>query len=227
MSLQADESSGRLLDFNYRRTASLAGIRIDKKRGEDMRHFPIEKARLQVVIPFLYTGILVLVCYGWILDRSAPLAVTLIFLFLLGLLLNGSFNAMSTMLVDLFPERPATATAANNLVRCLMGAAGTAVILTMVEAMGRGWCFTFIAAVVFVTSPMVWALLKWGPGWREERRVRVEKKKSGADGRVNGNKEGAMSEATTEEKEMGTGTQNIGMEQEEKKGKEKEKETET
>ena len=81
---------------------------------------------------------------------------------------------MSTMLVDLFPERPATATAANNLVRCLMGAAGTAVILQMVEGMGRGWCFTFIAGVVLVASPMIWALLRWGPGWREERRVRKE-----------------------------------------------------
>ena len=149
-----------------------------------MRRFPIEKARLQVALPPLYLGLMALLCYGWILEKSAPLAVTIIFIFLMGVLLNSSFNTMSTMLVDLFPERPATATAANNLVRCFMGAAGTAVILLMIQGMGRGWCFTFLAALVFVTSPMLWALLEWGPAWREQRSAKIEakaKEKSVAD----------------------------------------------
>ena len=55
-----------------------------------------------------------------------------------------------------------------------MGAAGTAVIIQMIQGMGRGWCFTFVAAVAFFTSPLLWAELKWGPKWREERRVRQE-----------------------------------------------------
>ena len=82
---------------------------------------------------------------------------------------------MSTMLVDLYPMSPATATAANNLVRCLMGAAGTAVIIQMIEGMGRGWCFTFVAAVIFFTSPLLWVELKWGPKWREDRRAKMER----------------------------------------------------
>ena len=95
--------------------------------------------------------------------------------------LNGFTNSeipkvMSTMLVDLYPSSPATATAANNLVRCLMGAAGTAVIIQMINGMGRGWCFTFIAAVIFFTSPLLWVEMKWGPKWREQRRVRMEKR---------------------------------------------------
>ena len=90
---------------------------------------------------------------------------------------NANFKIikMSTMLVDLYPMSPATATAANNLVRCLMGAAGTAVIIQMIDGMGRGWCFTFIAAVIFFTSPLLWVELKWGPKWREARREKVER----------------------------------------------------
>ena len=42
--------------------------------------------------------------------------------------------------------------------------------------MGRGWCFTFIAGVIFVTSPLLWVEVRWGPQWREERRVRLERK---------------------------------------------------
>lgn len=166
---------GRLMDMNYKRVAKSAGFRIDIKRGDDMRNFPLEKARIQVFIIPLYFGIAAILCWGWVLERNAPLAAPLVLSFIIGLCLTGSFNVMSTMLIDLYPLSPATATAANNLVRCLMGAAGTAVIIQMINGMGRGWCFTFIAAIIFFTSPLLWAELKWGPKWREQRRVRVEK----------------------------------------------------
>ena len=163
------------MDVNYKRVARQAGFRIDIKRGDDMRHFPLEKARLQVFIIPLYLSIAGILCWGWVLEENAPLAVPLVLSFIIGLCITGSFNVMSTMLVELYPMSPATATAANNLVRCWMGAAGTAVISQMIDAMGRGWCFTFIAAVVFFTSPLLWAELKWGLKWREERRVRIQK----------------------------------------------------
>ena len=162
------------MDINYRRVAKQAGFKIDIKRGDDMRHFPLEKARIQVFIVPLYVGIAAISCWGWVLERNAPLAAPCVLSFFIGLCLTGSFNVMSTMLVDLYPLSPATATAANNLVRCLMGAAGTAVINQMIQGMGRGWCFTFIAAVIFFTSPLLWAESKWGPKWREERRMRIE-----------------------------------------------------
>lgn len=165
---------GRLMDVNYRRVARRAGLSVDLKRGDDMRYFPIEKARIQVFIMPLYLGIACVLCWGWVLEHEAPLAAPLVLSFLIGLTLTGSFNVLSTLLVDLYPLSPATATAANNLVRCLMGAAGTAVIIQMINGMGRGWCFTFIAAVVLFASPMLWAEMRWGPQWREERRVRIE-----------------------------------------------------
>ena len=166
---------GLLLDWNYRRVAKQAGITVDRKRGDDMRYFPIEKARIQIIWPMLYVGIAAILCYGWAMEQRARLAAPLVLQFIIGLCLTGSFNVMSTMLIDLYPLSPSTATAANNLVRCLMGAAGTAVIIQMIDGMGKGWCFTFIAAVVFFTSPMLWVLMKRGPKWREERRIRVEK----------------------------------------------------
>ena len=166
---------GRLMDVNYRRVAKNAGFHVDIKRGDDMRHFPLEKARIQVFIIPLYFGIACILCWGWVLEQNAPLAAPLVLSFIIGLCLTGAFNVMSTMLVDLYPSSPATATAANNLVRCLLGAAGTAVIIQMIDGMGRGWCFTFIAAVIFFTSPLLWAELKCGPRWREERRVRMER----------------------------------------------------
>ncbi|KAF2637483.1 MFS general substrate transporter [Massarina eburnea CBS 473.64] len=166
----APMTSGKLMDFNYRRLARKGGFPIDKKRGNDMKDFPLEKARLQVAAPQLLIGTAAVLCYGWILEKEPSLAAPLAMHFLIGLCLTGAFNCMSVMLVDYYPLSPATATAANNLVRCLVGAAGTGIINIMIESMGRGWCFTFIAGVVAVMSPILWILLKWGPKWREERR---------------------------------------------------------
>ena len=165
---------GKLIDINYKRVAKTNNITIDRKRGDDLRNFPIEKARVQVMSPLLAMGIGALVAYGWVLQCEAHLAVPLVLQFVIGLCLVGNYNVMCVMLVDLYPESPATVTAANNLVRCLLGAAGTAIIIQMIEAMGRGWCFTFIGAVLMLASPMLWVEVQRGPGWREERRARVE-----------------------------------------------------
>lgn len=168
---------GKLLDWNFRRVAKQAGLPIDRKRATDLKDFPLEKARVQVTWPLVLIGALCLLCYGWVLEQNANLAAPLVLQFIMGLTLTGAFNCNGVMLVDLYPMSPSTATAANNLVRCFLGAGGTALILIMIEKMGRGWCFTFIALVVLACLPILWVLQKWGPGWREERRVRLESRR--------------------------------------------------
>lgn len=169
------------MDINYRRCAKIAGFKIDIKRGDNLQNFPLEKARIQVIWLLLYPGIAATLAYGWAIEKNAHLGAPLVLQFIIGLSFTGSFNVMSTMLVDLYPYSPATATAANNLVRCLMGAAGTAIIIQMIDGMGRAWCFTFVAAVVFVASPLLWVESKWGPKWREDRRLRIENRKQEAE----------------------------------------------
>ncbi|KAK0650386.1 Quinidine resistance protein 1 [Lasiodiplodia hormozganensis] len=166
--------NGRLLDWNYRRTAARIGMTIDRKRGDDLRSFPIERARIEVAAPLLAVGLASLTAYGWVMDAETRLAAPLVLFFLIGLTLTGTFNVLNLMLVDFYPLSPATATAANNLVRCLMGAGGSAVVILMIKKMGRGWCFTFHALVVLAASPILWVLIKKGPGWREKRRVKAE-----------------------------------------------------
>ena len=145
------------MDINYKRIAKKekVGFRVDVKGGDDMRSFPIEKARIQVFIVPLYLGIATILYWEWVLEQNAPLAAPVVLSFIIGFCLTAGFNVMSTMLVDLYLLSPATATAANKLVRCLMGAAGTAVIIQMIDGMGLGWCFSLIAAILFLTSPLL------------------------------------------------------------------------
>ena len=168
------------MDWNYRRVAKKENFQIDRKRGDNLKDFPLERARLTVAVPLLVVGVVSLLVYGWLLEIETSLAGPLVLHFLMGLSLTGAFNCMSVMIIDYYPTSPATATAANNLVRCLVGAGGTAVITIMIDSMGRGWCFTFIAGVVAAASPILWVLLKWGPKWREERRVQLEEKQHNA-----------------------------------------------
>jgi len=164
--------NGKMLDRNYKRVARLIGFTIDRKHGDDLRHFPIERARIEIIWPMLAVGLSSILCYGWVLQQNANLAAPLVLTFLIGFCVNGSFNILGTLLVDLYPESPATATAANNLVRCFMGAGGTGIVSIMVDRMGRGWCYTFIALVCAAAMPLLLIELKWGPKWREERMVR-------------------------------------------------------
>ena len=170
----APQLSGKLMDFNFRRHARKIGYVIVKGKANDLRNFPLERVRIEVAMPMIILGDAALLCYGWVMQVETSLAAPLVLMFIIGLTMTSAFNSMSVMLVDLYPLSPATATAANNLVRCLMGAGATAVIIYMIESMGRGWCFTFVAAVVAGLSPILWVLDRWGPKWREARRVRIE-----------------------------------------------------
>lgn len=169
--------NGRLLDWNYRRTATRLGFPIDRKKGDDIRTFPIEKTRLQTFFPLMSVGILTYLPYGWVLQRRAPLVAPLILQFIIGFSFVAALNTLNTLIVDLFPDRSATASAANNLVRCWLGAVGAALIDQMLRGMGGGWCFTFLGLVMAVGLGFVLLEGKYGMEWREQRRVKMEKKR--------------------------------------------------
>ncbi|KAK1759157.1 putative transporter AQR1 [Echria macrotheca] len=167
---------GHLLDFNYRRTARRIGLTIDRRRGDDLSRFPIERARIEPLYPFLVVGVASTIAYGWVLQARTHLAAVLVLLYIIGLCITGSFSILNTLVVDVYPHAPATAIAANNLVRCLFGAGGTAIVEPMLLAMGQGWTFTFWALTLVVFSPVLVVLSRMGPRFREERRARMERR---------------------------------------------------
>lgn len=167
--------NGKFLDYNYRRIAKRLGFPLVKNRHTDLRNFPIEKARLEIAFPLILISSSAVIAFGWCLNYGTHIAAPTIILFILGLSLTASFNTVSTLLVDIYPNTAAAATASNNFVRCLLGAGATAVLVPMLDAMGIGWCFTFIAFVMMLfTIPLLLAVIRFGPKWREERRVKQE-----------------------------------------------------
>lgn len=165
--------NGQLLDRNFRRIAKKLSFPLTKGRQSDLATFPIEKARLQIAIPAAYLACVSMLTYGWTLAFDGPLAVALVLLFSCSLTMTATFNVSSTLLVDFYPHASATATAANNLVRCSLGAGATALIVPMIDGMGCGWCFTFLSLCMVVASPMLWSVFFHGQRWRQERGGRV------------------------------------------------------
>jgi hypothetical protein len=146
--------------------------------GDDLAKFPIERARIDIVWPLIYVGALATIGFGWAAETETHLAVLLTLTFIMALFLTACYNSMNLLLVDLYPNSPSTASAANNLTRCLMAAGGSAVIEPMIRAMGAGWAYTLVGLVSISLSPMLYVVTRYGPRWREERSVRLAKEKA-------------------------------------------------
>ncbi|TRX93526.1 hypothetical protein FHL15_005498 [Xylaria flabelliformis] len=160
---------GPLANWNYRRHCRMLNLPYDRSRQQNMAGFPIEQARLQISLPFLAVFTAVLIGFGWSVEAKAPLAVEIVLLFLQGVTLVGFSNLLSTLIVDINPGAAGSATAANNLTRCLVGAGASAFINPLMTAVGAGWAFTIIALSYVVFFPALWLVLKNGVKWRQEK----------------------------------------------------------
>ena len=157
---------------------------IKKGKQQDLTNFPIEVVRFQVVIPGHIVGTLAVIVYGWTLKFKTHIAGPEIALFFIGWGVSTSFNLTNTLLIDLHRDKPATATAAVNLVRCLLSAAGAAAIIPMCDAMNPGWAFTLLASIYAVYILVVFWIMKKGMGWRAqtaEKKKRKEEERAAAE----------------------------------------------
>lgn len=94
------------------------------------------------------------------------------------------------LMVDIYPGKRATAAAANNIVRCLLGAAASAAILPMSNAMGNGWAYTVLALLFVLSAGGPLAAMRCGIEWRKAKQEKHERK-------------GQIAEATSMRKEDG------------------------
>lgn len=79
-------------------------------------------------------------------------------------------SLIGTLLVDIFPEKPATANAASNLARCWVGAVAAAVLDYMFEGMGWGWTFVVFAVLPLAFMPMLGLEYRRGLEWRKAKK---------------------------------------------------------
>jgi MFS family permease len=62
--------NGRLMNWNYKCVAEGMGLEIDRQRGDDLKKFPIEKARLRFMTYLHFAHLIVLAGYGWMMQKQ-------------------------------------------------------------------------------------------------------------------------------------------------------------
>lgn len=158
---------GRAMTWNYKRHCVLAGIPFDRSRQTDMTNFPIERVRLEIGLPLMVLTGVCLIAWGWAVHFHAHLAVLCVIMVLLGVGLIGMSNATNVLLVDMHPGKAGTATAANNLTRCLIGAGATAAIVPLQRAIGVGKAFSIVGSLYFICLTPLALLAVKGMKWRQ------------------------------------------------------------
>ncbi|KAK5652219.1 hypothetical protein OQA88_10716 [Cercophora sp. LCS_1] len=169
---------GPLINFNYRRHAAKIGVAVDKTRQTDLSEFPVERARLEVGMPLMVLTAAVTVAWGWAIQFKAHIAVLCVLQFLTGLGLAGFNQTVNVLIVDIYPGKAGAAVAANNLTRCLVGAAATALIVPMERGMGAGGAYTLIGGLFVIFAPTLVMVMRRGIRWRRELREREDKAKA-------------------------------------------------
>lgn len=162
-------ATGRLLDRNFRKTATEQDVAVTRNKADNLSTFPIERARLRTVMPLVFASACLTIAYGWQLQAGVVMAGPLVTQFFIGLTIQTMFTALSTLLVDVNQECPSTAQAACNLVRCEMAAGYLAALDPLLRATGPGWTFLILAAILLLSS-VVLLVLQWkGLHWRQAR----------------------------------------------------------
>jgi len=168
---------GPLINRNFRRHAARLGVEVQSSRQMDLSGFPIERARFEIGVPLLWLNIVIMLVWGWVMQERVSVAAPIVLLFLMGVGMIGFINTINTLLIDIYPHKAGAAVAANNLTRCLIGAAFSAAIQPMIDSVGSGWAFFILGAIYIVLFPLLLVVMKKGPQWRAEVAAKEKRKK--------------------------------------------------
>ncbi|KAK8069372.1 hypothetical protein PG994_005988 [Apiospora phragmitis] len=153
-------------EAEYRRTHEIPDeVSLKTKLPKD---FPLEHARLLSTC-FITPVFIVTIClYGYsILLKSLPSVLVLHFI--------TSFCAIQhDHHARHVPKAAASATAVNNLVRCLVGATGVAVVQHAIDGIGYGPTFLLFGIITALMTPLLALAWFYGPKWRAQRMDREQ-----------------------------------------------------
>lgn len=123
---------GRFSDRTVKRyMAKREGVRLPKDRLNS------GLSGLFIVLPIS------MLLYGWSLDREfGGLALPIVAGFWVGVGLMGTFNALNTYTAEVSPAEKADVICTKYIVQYIFGAACTAAVVPLIDAIGVGWAFT-------------------------------------------------------------------------------------
>lgn len=92
-------TTGKLVDWNFRRHAKRLDFPVDRRRQADLTNFPVETARLEIGLPMFLFGAAATIGYGWMMDHKISLAGPVIMLFILGYCVIAGTQVLMVLMV--------------------------------------------------------------------------------------------------------------------------------
>ena len=168
--------NGRYLNWEFKKLRKTAESNLEHERCDvtDLRDFPLEIARFRLIPIHISICSFTALIYGWCVDKKVSIAVPLVMQAIFGFCFTGVSNSVNTYLVDINPDSSSSSSAANNLTRCLFGAACTAFITPMMNKIGTGWTFTFFCFLTLSVLPIILCQFRYGQVWRKRRILKYE-----------------------------------------------------
>ncbi|EXJ60004.1 hypothetical protein A1O7_04152 [Cladophialophora yegresii CBS 114405] len=108
-----------------------------------------------------------LIWYGWTVQKGVFWIAPMIANFFYGLGSMLIFAMSTTMLTEFMPRRSSSGVALNNLCRNIFSCVGAIVGAPLIAAIGNGWLFTILGLWALSSASVIWAMKRYGPGWRE------------------------------------------------------------
>ncbi|WWC68835.1 uncharacterized protein I206_102770 [Kwoniella pini CBS 10737] len=149
-----------------------------KSKGE--MDFPIEKIRMKTLWIWSSIEFISVLIFGWTIDKNQHISIPIIFSFFLAWSAMSIQSIINTFLVDIFPKQSASATAALNLARCLVGALATGTINPLINSIGIGWSFTLWTGFMIISLGFVGVQFRYGAEWRKKREQKERSKLNGS-----------------------------------------------
>ncbi|ORY25281.1 major facilitator superfamily domain-containing protein [Naematelia encephala] len=165
-------TNGRQIDYYYRREEKRVGGDY-RKKGE---LFKIDRVRIMCIFPYMACFIVATIALGWCLEAKAPLAATLVVNFFVGLG-TGTISTATVYGQDLLPGKGGAVSASLNLVRCIFGAVGTAIVQIIYNAIGAGWTMVLFSGICLAALPLPLLVIRNAGSWRIHRAEKAEGKR--------------------------------------------------
>ncbi|KAH8669064.1 major facilitator superfamily domain-containing protein, partial [Xylariales sp. PMI_506] len=131
-----------------------------KARGETPQ--PEDRLSLLITVPAATMLPLGLIMYGWTADKHVHWIAPMIGTAIMGYGMMGVFMSVQTYLVDTYTSYAASVTAANGVLRSLLGACLPLIGLQLYDALGLGWGNTLLGLILVVLAPVLWIFAKMG-----------------------------------------------------------------
>lgn len=168
--------TGYLLNYFYRVRYNAWEEKHKRTPKVERPPFDIFIARLIICLPATLVVVAGLFIFGWCLGTHQNSAAIIVSSTLVSLGTTSYQSAVTTLLVDLYPDKGSMLTSCLNLVRCLLAALFVGVLDKMTTAMGLGGTYSFLAGICLVSN----VLLLW-VGWGHTGRKATGDQEKGDD----------------------------------------------